>query len=134
MYTIFFCWILILQGVFFQNLIIFLNKLDHFVTSSASSSGLLANGSKSRALWLVLVISPSSELGIAHHFFFFGFLALQGIFFQNLRIFLNWLDQFETSIASSSGLLAKDFVFGIFGALFLVGSSSGAPDGFIGWF
>ena len=57
-----------------------------------------------------------------HQFFFFGFLTLQGIFYQNLRIFLNQIDQFATGLANSSGLFANGSVFGIFGAFFLVNS------------
>ena len=41
--------------------------------------GLQASGG------LVLIISPSSELGIVHHFFY-EFLFLQGIFLQNFKI------------------------------------------------
>ena len=52
-----------------RNLRIFLNFLNQFATSSSGSSGQLANDSESRALWLVLVIFPSSELGIVHQFF-----------------------------------------------------------------
>ena len=40
------------------------------------------------ALGLVLIISPSFELGIVHHFFY-GLLILQGTFFQNFKFFLN---------------------------------------------
>ena len=36
---------------------------------------------------LVLVISPSSKLGIVSRFFFFELLILQGIFFQNFIFF-----------------------------------------------
>ena len=44
------------------------------------------------ALGLVSIISPTSELGIMHCFFY-GLIVLQGIFFQNLKYFLNRLDQ-----------------------------------------
>ena len=52
-----------------------------------------------RALLLVLIISPSSEPGIVHHFFV-GLLILQGTFYQNFIIFLKqvyWLAFGSTS-------------------------------------
>ena len=95
---------------------------------------------------LVLVISPSSELGIVHHFFV-GFLILQGTLCQNLRIFLNWSTGWAINSTSSTRfffrqstgcqpidsllrLLANDSVFGIFGAFVQAGSSPGALDRF----
>ena len=52
------------------------------------------------------------------HHFFFGFLTLQGIFYQNLRIFLNRIDQFTFSSAGSSGQLHEVYPnpehFGLF--------------------
>ena len=52
------------------------------------------HGSKSEfgALGLVLAISPSSNLGIAHCFFH-GLLLLQGKFYKNFIFFLNRLDR-----------------------------------------
>ena len=44
------------------------------------------------ALGLVSIISPSSELGMAHRFFN-GLLVLQEIFYQNFKFFLNRLDR-----------------------------------------
>ena len=45
------------------------------------------------ALGLVFIISPSSELGIVHRFFY-GPLILQGTFCQNFKFFINGLDRF----------------------------------------
>ena len=45
------------------------------------------------ALGLVLIISPSSELRIAHHFFY-GLIILQGTFCKNFKFFLNQFDWF----------------------------------------
>ncbi|KAL6347513.1 hypothetical protein AAG906_026035 [Vitis piasezkii] len=52
------------------------------------------HGSKSEfgALGFVLAISPSSDLGITHHFFH-GLIIIQGTFYQNFIIFLNRFDQ-----------------------------------------
>ena len=44
------------------------------------------------ALGTILAISPSSELGIVHRFFY-GLLILQEKFCQNFIIFLNRLDR-----------------------------------------
>ena len=41
------------------------------------------------------------------HRFFVGFLTLEGIFFLNLRIFLNQVDWFATGLAGSSRQLAE---------------------------
>ena len=46
-----------------------------------------------RALGLVLIISPSSELGIMYRFFY-GHLVLQGTLCQNFKFFLNQIDRF----------------------------------------
>ena len=64
----FFHGLLILQGKFCQNFIIFLNRL----TGPQSFSLDRMHGSKSEfgALGIVLAISPSSDLGIMHNFFF----------------------------------------------------------------
>ena len=53
------------------------------------------------ALGLVLIISPSSELRIAHHFFY-GLIILQGTFCQIFKNFLNRLDQLASDSTGSS--------------------------------
>ena len=112
-----------------------------------SSVGVHRSRFEYRALGLVSIISPSSKLEIMHCFFFFlGFLILQGILFQNLRIFPNWSTRWSTGSTSSSslflgdqpignrstgslGLLANDTIFSIFGALVQASSSTGAQMG-----
>ena len=88
---------------------------------------------------------PSLEL---HTISFFGFLIIQGILCQNLRIFLNRSTGWATGSSSfffrrspvgnrfigSSGLLANGSVFSIFCALVQAGLSPSAPDGLGGWF
>ena len=103
-----------------------------------SSVGVHRSRFEYRALGLVSIIFPSFELGIAHIFFFVGFLILQGTLCQNLRI-CNWINQFDKFFfanrsTDSSGLLANDSVFGIFGALVQVGSSPSVSDRFGEWF
>ena len=52
---------------------------------------------------LVLVISPSSELGLTlRFFFFFGFPILQGTFYQIFKNFLSQLDQLASGSTISS--------------------------------
>ena len=46
------------------------------------------------ALGLVLIISPSSEFRIMHHFFY-GLIILQGTFRKNFKFFLNRFDWFS---------------------------------------
>ena len=58
-----------------------------------SSVGIHRSRFEFEALRLVLIISPSSELGIAHHFFY-GLLILQGNVFQNFKFSFNWIDRF----------------------------------------
>ena len=67
---------------------------------------------------LVLVISPSSELGITLPFFV-GFLILQGTF---CKIFLNRFDQLAFGSTNSSSQLVWSIDFGGFGAQILLGS------------
>ena len=57
-----------------------------------SSVGIHRSRFEFGALGLVLIISPSSEFGIAHHFFV-GLLILQGTFCENFKIFLNRFDK-----------------------------------------
>ena len=57
-----------------------------------------------------MVISPSSELGIAGHFFF-RLLILLGILFQNFIFFLNRIDQLEP--------IQSDHYASLYGALIL---------------
>ena len=65
----FFVRFLTLQGIFYKNLRIFLNRLNLFAISLANSSGQLTEAYQIGALWSVLVISPSFELRIVHIFF-----------------------------------------------------------------
>ena len=53
-------------------------------------------------LVIILIISPFSELGIAHHFFH-GFLTLPGTFFQIFKIFCNLFDRLASGSAVSAG-------------------------------
>ena len=66
--------------------------------------------------------------------FFIGFFLFKNYAKKIFRNFLNRLYWFVTGFANSSGLLANDSIFGIFGTLFLVGSSPSSLDGFIGCF
>ena len=59
---------------------------------SFSLVGVYRSVSELGALGPVLAISPSSKLGIGHHFFN-GLLILQGKLCQNFIIFLNRLDR-----------------------------------------
>ena len=70
---------------------------------------------------LVLIISLSSELEIVHQFFIF--YLLDSLFFNR------FIEFFLRRSTDLSGLLANDFVFGIFGARIQVGSSLSAPNG-----
>ena len=86
------------------------------------------------ALGLVLIISPSFELGIAHYFFV-RFLILQGPLYQNFKKISQPIDQsvwqyFLRRSTGSSGLLVNDTVFSSFDALFLHGLGPWAPDQF----
>ena len=81
-----------------------------------------------------------------HTIIFVRFLILRGTLYQNLRICINQSTRWATGstgstnffeavdrlATGSSGLLANNPVFGIFSALFLVGLSLGAPNGFGG--
>ena len=81
-----------------------------------------------------------------HTIFFVRLLILQGTLYQNLRICINqstgwatgstgstnFFEAVDRLAIGSSGLLANDHVFGIFSALFMVGLSLGAPNGFGG--
>ena len=51
-----------------------------------SSVGIHRSRSEFGALGLVLIISPSFELGIVYHFFY-RLLILQGTLYQNLKFF-----------------------------------------------
>ena len=69
---------------------------------------------------LVLVISPTSELEIMHYLFF-GFLTLQGTFYQIFRFFSQLDRPVGNCTADSSGQLAWSTVFVDFGAQILLG-------------
>ena len=95
------------------------------------------------ALGLVSIISPSSELGIAHRFFCWITYSSRNIvskyeyFYQPLKLMVNrfnWFKFFFRRSTGSSGLLANGSAFGIFGALVQDGSSLSAPNGLGGWF
>ena len=72
-----------------------------------------------KATELVLVISPSYELGITLHFFF-GFLILKGTFYQIFKIFLSRIDQLASDSTGSSSQLVWSIDFGGFGAQILL--------------
>ena len=72
---------------------------------------------------LILVISPSSKLRITLHFFFFGFLILQGTFFKIFKIFLNRLNWLASDSIGSSSQLVWSTDFGGFGAQVILSSS-----------
>ena len=59
-----------------------------------SSVGIHRSRFKFKALGLVLIIFPSSELRIAHHFFN-RLLISQGTFFQNFKFFLNRFPKYQ---------------------------------------
>ena len=68
-----------------------------------SSIGVHRSRFEYGALGIVSIISPSSVLGIAHHFFN-GLLVLQGILYQNFKFFLNRLNQSPKFQFSQSSL------------------------------
>ena len=74
------------------------------------------------ALEIVLVISPSSEFEIILHFFFVGFVILQGTFFQIFKIFLSQINWLASGSTSSSIQLVWSTYFGGFRAQILLGS------------
>ena len=90
-----------LRTIFFMDFLFFKEyyfKISNFFSTSSTGpqSFNLArvhwSMSEFGALGLVLIISPSSELGITYHFFY-GLLVLQGILSQNFNFFLNRLDR-----------------------------------------
>ena len=105
--------------------------LNFFSTDSQSFSLGRIHWSKSEfgALGFVLIISPSSDLGIAHRFFN-GLLILQVTFCKNFKIFLNRLDQLASGSIGSSSQLVWSTDFGDFLAQFLHGLGLWAPDQF----
>ena len=58
----------------------------------------------------------------SHSVFFFGFLILQGTFFQNFKIFLSWLNRLASGSIVSSSQLVWSTDIGGFEAQILLGS------------
>ena len=78
-----------IDSLFFKEYYVKISKF--FLTGSTgpqsfSSTKVRRSKFEYGALGLVLIISPSFELGIVYHFFY-GLLVLQGIFYQNLKFF-----------------------------------------------
>ena len=73
------------------------------------------------ALGLVLIISPSFELGIMHHFFY-GLLIHQGTLCQNLKFFINWIDRFPKSFKLGRIHWSRS-KFGALGLVLIISSS-----------
>ena len=89
------CTIFFMDSLFFKE---YFSKFQFFFLTGStnpqlfSSVGVHRNRFEYGHSTLFLVISPSSELGIVHRFFY-GLLVLQEIFYQNFNFFLNRLDQ-----------------------------------------
>ena len=87
--------IFLMDSLFFKE---YFSKFQFFFLTGStnpqlfSSVGVHRNRFEYGHSTLFLVISPSSELGIVHRFFY-GLLVLQEIFYQNFNFFLNRLDQ-----------------------------------------
>ena len=88
-------------------------KISNFFSTVSTGSQSFSLGrihwsmSEFGALGLILIIFPSFELRIMHHFFY-GLLILQGTFYQNLKNFLNRLDQLASG-SSSQLVWSTDF-------------------------
>ena len=93
----FFYGLLIHQGTFFQNFKFFLNQLDQF-PKIFSLGRIHWSGFKFGVLRIVLIISPSSELGITQSFFY-GLLIIQEKFLKNFNFFLNRINWFPKNFS-----------------------------------
>ena len=109
----FFCGLLIHQGTLCQNFKFFINRIDR-LPKSFKLGKIHWSKSKFEALGLVLIISPSSDLGIMHHFF------MDSLFFKEHSVKVS---KFFSTRSTSWHLIQPVHRVNLYGALILESNS-----------